>query len=367
LRRQLLAQEPGDEWTPARVVRHLGAVQAQDYYGSLWSVGQRSDPATTKSDVERAIADRLIVRTWPMRGTLHLLPAEDVRWMLALLAPSVIARAAKRHADLGLTDETFERAQVLFAEALFGGRRITRPEAMALLEEDGIDTTGQRGYHVLWTLAQRAVLCLGPMQGRQQTFVLLDEWVPRTRESERGSGRPFARLAANYLEGHGPATVADFAWWAGITKTEARGGIEEASDRVARVAVAGTDYWMPTNVAAGLASAEPAGTSGRPAPVVHLLPTYDEYMLGYTDRSAQLGEYAEVYRDSLGPNGIYSPSLMVDGRIAGTWRRALDGKRARITMRPFRPLRRAETRAVETAVARYGRFLGAEAAIEPQA
>jgi hypothetical protein len=149
---------------PEEVVRWLGAVQAQDYAQALWAVGLRMKSATM-ADVERAINDGKIVRTWPMRGTLHFVPPEDVRWRLELSASRILARDGRRLAQLGLDLEIIERCKELFYEALKGNRRLTRPEMMQVLEETGIGTQKQRGYHILWYLSQDALICPGPMQG----------------------------------------------------------------------------------------------------------------------------------------------------------------------------------------------------------
>ncbi|HVF66173.1 MAG TPA: crosslink repair DNA glycosylase YcaQ family protein, partial [Pyrinomonadaceae bacterium] len=110
---------------PSDVVRHLGAVQAQDYLASLWAVGLRTKGAT-EADVERALADRSVVRTWPMRGTLHFVPAADARWMLGLLTPRVVARSAARYRQLELDERTFARCGEVFVRALRGGKSLTR-------------------------------------------------------------------------------------------------------------------------------------------------------------------------------------------------------------------------------------------------
>ena len=135
--------------TPAEVVAWLGAVQAQDYLGALWAVGLRTRGATER-DVERALADRSIVRTWPMRGTLHFVPPEDVRWRLELSASRILARDGRRLEQLGLDLEIIDRCKELFHEALKGNRRLTRPEMMRVLEDAGIGTQNQRGYHIPW-------------------------------------------------------------------------------------------------------------------------------------------------------------------------------------------------------------------------
>ena len=183
-------EKPGD------VVKRLGAVQAQDYLGALWAIGLRMKAATEKT-IEQAICDRKIIRTWPMRGTLHFVAPEDVRWMLALLTPRIITNAARRHRQLELDAATFARSEILFTKALQGGRQLTRPEMMDVLEQDGISTAGQRGYHILWRAAQTGLICFGPRRGKQDTFLLLDDWLPDGKALSRD------KSLAEYLAGRG--------------------------------------------------------------------------------------------------------------------------------------------------------------------
>jgi len=355
LRRRLRGQLIGGagDADPSSVVRRLCAMQAQDYHGALWAVGLRSAPGTTAADVEAALSDGRIVRTWPMRGTLHLVAPEDVRWMLALLAPRVRAGWAGRHAQLGLTADDFERADPIVREALAGGAALTRAEVLAAFEAGGVSTEGQRGYHLLVGLAQTAAICLGPMRGRQQTFVLLDEWAPAPREQALERPEALARLASRYFAAHGPATAADFAWWAGITKADARVGIDGIAGGLACLVVDGATYWFAGEVADATVA----------APEVHLLPAFDEYLLGYTDRRMQLGEHHETYRGAVTANGMLSPTVLVDGRVVGTWRRTVKARTVDIAISPFRPLGAGEERAVMAAAERYGHFVGREAVL----
>src|SRR5918998_737778 len=147
---------------PEEVVRWLGAMQAQDYPQALWAIGLRLQSATV-ADVERAISDGKIVRTWPMRGTLHFVPPEDAKWMLKLSASRMLARDGRRLKQLGLDEEIMERCKELFYDALKGNKMLSRPEMMELLERAGISTEKQRGYHILWYVSQAGMICLGPM------------------------------------------------------------------------------------------------------------------------------------------------------------------------------------------------------------
>ncbi|MEW9701271.1 winged helix DNA-binding domain-containing protein [Paenibacillus sp. SI8] len=307
---------------PEQVVKQLGALQAQDYHQALWAVGLRVQSATL-ADIEQSIEDRKIMLTWPMRGTIHFVLPDDVRWMLKLSASRILARDNRRLEQLGLNQEIIERCKQLFYDALHGNKRISRPLLMQLLEEAGISTKNQRGYHLLWYLAQSGFICLGPREGKQQSFVLLDEWVPAAKEASIDEA--LAMLAERYFTSHGPATVHDFAWWAGITLSDARRGAGAAPRGLASEKVGGQEYWWSEQSQWGSADGGPAVT---------LLPGYDEYLLGYKDRSAVLrAEYASSIVP--GNNGVFMPTVVIDGQVAGLWKRTIKKKGMDIEIRLF--------------------------------
>jgi hypothetical protein len=342
LRAQGIAGTPAVE--PREVVARLGAVQAQDYLGSLWAVGLRMKGATERR-VEQALADRTLVRTWPLRGTLHLVAAEDVRWMLALVAPRVIASAAGRFRQLGLDEATFSRSRRVLLRALSGGRALARPEVVRVLEAARISTAGQRGIHILWRLAQEGLLCHGPRAGKQQTFVLLDEWVPATKAPDREEA--LAELARRYFTGHGPATLQDFSRWTGLAASDARAALALAAPRLAREELGGRVHW----------SADGERAPRRSPPPAVLLPPFDELVVGYGELGALLDGSR---RGAIHPtrNGMVSATLLVDGRIAGTWRRTLGRGGVTVELLPFAPLSARRRRALAAAARRYARFLG---------
>ncbi len=346
LRSQRIA---GDRCASAHeTVRWMGAMQAQAYDQAVWAIGLRTRGATL-ADVERAIAERRIVLTWPLRGTLHAIPAEDARWILGLSAERTLRAAAGRRAQLGLDNATIDRCATLVRDALSGGKRITRPDVMALLEEDGVSTAGQRGYHILWHLALSALICLGPLEGRQQTIVRLDEWVPSARDLPREEA--LAELARRYFLSHGPATLPDFARWAGLTTADARVGLDGAAPQLIAHTCGEHDFWM----GAETAQAAPPST-----PHTCLLPGFDEYVLGYKDRADVLApEHAQ--RIVPGNNGIFLPTVVVGGQVVGTWSLTRTKTGLRVTLRPFAPLA-VPPESLESAAYSYGTFLGVSVA-----
>jgi winged helix DNA-binding protein len=329
---------------PGDLVRWFGAVQAQDYLGSLWAVGQRLKGAT-EPDVEAAISARSIVRTWPMRGTLHFVPAEDARWMLRLLTPRMIARSASRYRELELDQAAFTRARRVLVRALEGGGRLARPDAYAALQRGGVSPEGQRGIHILGHLAQQQVLCFGPRQGRQPTFVLLDEWVPRAKDLLREEA--LATLAVRYFSSHGPATRQDFAWWTGLPVREAQAAIDAAGADVRQSERDGRAWWSGRRT--------PAAGKARGSVVV-LLPPWDEYVVAYKDRAEAMGH---LRGDEGGVGMAIGKSLVViDGRVRGSWGRELTATGVRLRFEFWTPLRAAEHAAALREAGRYARFLG---------
>jgi hypothetical protein len=339
---RLAAQRAGtpSRDTPADVVRRLGAVQAQDYRGGLWAVGLRATGAT-EAAVEQALAGKSIVRSWPMRGTLHFVAAEDLRWMLAHLAPRSIAGAAGRFRQLGLEAEQLRRSRRIIERALAGGTRMTRPELFALLERGGVSASGQRGIHILWMHAHEGVLCFGPPRGRQQTFVLLDEWLPASEPLTRPEA--LAEIALRYFTGHGPATVRDLAWWAGLTIADAAEGLSASSSRLARARFDGEDFWGP----------EAGFPPPAKPPVALLLPPFDEFLVAYRDRSAAF-DPAHTKRLA----SLLSPTIVVKGRVVGTWKKRASRGRLVIVPDFFSPPTEGRLRALRPALERYGAFVG---------
>lgn len=296
--------------TATDTVRWMTAIQAQDYRGALTSVGLRTANGSRRI-VEAALDAGEIVRSWPMRGTLHLVVAEDLLWMLQLTSARTIAGAAARRAQLQLDPSTLARAEELAVHALSGGRRLRRTDLLAVWEQGGVATEGQRGYHLLGHLAQTGTLCFGPVHDGQQVIILVHEWVTQPRRLEREEA--LGELAVRYFRSHGPATVKDFSRWTGLLAADVRTGLALARPTLASLDVGGIEHLMDPQTPELLDSWR-AGVSG-----VHLLPGFDEFMLGYGDRSAALhADFAE--RIVPGRNGVFRPTVISGGQVVGTWK-----------------------------------------------
>lgn len=330
--------------TAAEVVGWLGGMQGQDYAAVKWSIGLRL-PGATEEDVERAIQSRTILRTWPMRGTLHMVAAADVWWLLALTAPKNIAGMARRHRDLELDDALLGRCRDRLARMLEGGKQLGRDEIYALLERDGITTPGQRGYHMLWDAAQHGLICCAGQQGKTQTFASLDDWAPPSQAAKLSRDEGLAELARRYIRSRGPVTQADYLWWSGLSAAEARAGFEAVKPEFERVTLDGQDYWL---------SAEAASCRAKPS--AFALPGFDEYLLGYKDREMVLPpEHAD--KVCPGGNGVFAATMVLDGRVVGTWRRAIKRKSVDLSLAPFDPMTDADRSRFIAAAERYAAYM----------
>ena len=320
---------------PVAVVRSLLALQAQDYLGALWSLGLRT--GADEAAVEAAHTSGAIVRSWPMRGTLHLVAAEDLGWMLSLTGERMHRMAAARHREMHLTDDDFARADAICRDRLSGGGRAERAELLEAFRVGGVSTEGQRGVHLLGHLARGGLIVL---TGRNE-YALLAEHVREPRQLDPDAAAD--EFALRYFTGHGPATVRDLAWWTGLPLTVVRAATERVRDRLDELVVDGVVHYLRPGL-------EPAGG-------VHLLPGFDEYLLGYTDRSAALApEHSEAIVP--GGNGMFLPTIVSRGEVLGTWRRERGTKAVRLTLAPFEPLPATVERAAGVAARRYGKFLG---------
>jgi hypothetical protein len=282
-----------------------------------------------------------------MRGTVHFVPPRDVAWMLELMGGRVLAGAAKRRAYLGLSEEVADRAVEVLGAALAGGGRLTRAQCIAALADKGVEAAGPLGYHLLWYASQRGVLCIAPNIGNEQTFVLLDEWVPDPHRPDREEA--LATIALRYFRGHGPTTRQDFIGWTGLTAADARRGIAAAGDRLAAVRVEGTEMHLDPALLDTVPATPRTGD-------VMVLPGFDEYLLGYKDRSLMLDE---GHKQAIipGGNGVFQSTVVRDGRVVGTWKRTLGRTSVEIAVRPLVPLRRTDRARIERAFEGYARFV----------
>jgi hypothetical protein len=335
---------------PEDAVGWLGAVQAQDYGPAKWAVGARVRGGRDDS-VEEAFAAGRILRTHVLRPTWHFVLPADIRWLLTATAPRVQARCAYRYRQLDLDAATLRRGDAALAEALRGGATLTRAEASVALTAAGIAVDGQRLPYLLMHAELEAVICSGPRKGKQHTWALLEERAPGGRDLPLDEA--LGELARRYFTGHGPATAKDLATWASLTLVEVRAAVAAAGPALRREGRAGVAFWA----AAGEATRAPALRS----PVVRLVQGFDEYIMGYTETKSVIAPAGRPWSPADRP--LASLVILVDGRIAGHWRRTIKQNEVVIEARLYEPFDDAQMTALEAETARYGTFLGLPAKV----
>src|SRR5216684_6296515 len=334
---QRMFEKPGD------VVQWLGAVQAQDYAAAKWALGLRMQGASDES-IEQAFADGTILRTHVMRPTWHFVSPADIRWLLALTAPRVHAASAYYNRKLELDDAVFRCTNAVLANALQGGKQLTRDELASALQRAGIATEGeQRVTHIMMRAELDGIICSGARRGKQFTYALLAERAPHARMLARDEA--LAELTMRYFMSHGPATIQDFVWWSGLTVADAKAGLAMVTSLLQQETINGQAYWFSP-------SSPPVQDLSHTA---YLLPNFDEYTVGYTDRSAI---FDVLHTNKLDPRGgLLTNTMVLDGQVVGTWKRAFKKNAVVIEANPFTPLSNTETRAFAASANRFGAFL----------
>jgi hypothetical protein len=330
--------------TAAEVVGWFGAVQSQDYAGARWGLGQRMKRASDAA-IERAFDEGLILRTHVLRPTWHFILPQDIRWLVTLTAPRVRAALGYYDRQLSLDAAVLERSRAAIGGALRGGHHLTRSELARVLTEAGIEAVGQRLGHLMLHAELDLVVCSGPRRGKQFTYAAVDERVPPAKPLLREQA--LAELTRRYFTSHGPALAQDFAWWSGLTLADAKAGLELVGDSLRELVVDGGSYWH-------------AGSSRAPklsAPVVHLLPNYDEHLIAYKERSAA---YDPERVASLGHrhNLLSNHMITLNGQVIGGWRRRAGRPSAAIEKTLIARLSPAEKKALKAAEERLAKFLG---------
>ena len=334
---------------PASVVACLGAMQAQDFSGAKWGVGLRA-PACHEANIEDAFNHGHILRTHVLRPTWHFVAAEDIKWMLALSGPRVHAANQYYYKQSGLDAKVFARSCAMMSRVLEGGDFKTRAELAVALKKAKVPADGLKLAYIMMHAELEGVITSGPRRGKQFTYALLDERAPTAKTLDRDAA--LAELVKRYFTSHGPATVRDFVWWSGLTGADAEAGIEAVTPKLQQETIDGRIYWSAPSRAA-------RATKGSRA---FLLPNFDEYLIAYKDRSAVMDATlgANIVARS---NGAFPHHLVIDGTLAGSWRREVKGNTVSVEVAPYRKLTPVQTRAVMSAVDCYGEFVGLPAAL----
>lgn len=326
-------------------VAWLGAVQAQDYEGAKWALGQRTRDATS-ADLDRLFDAGAILRTHVLRPTWHFVLPADLRWLLELTAPRVKGTLASYDRRLEIDPPLLRRSYAVFEAALRDGAHQTRQELAAALARAGIPAEGQRLGHLVMHAELDALIASGPRHGKQFTYALLDERAPAARHLDRDEA--LAELTRRYFTGHGPARVPDFAWWSGLSVAEVKRGLALAGPAVAHEVIGGKSYWSSPEVPAAQESAA----------TLHLLPNYDEFLVAYRDRSASLDPTRGFDLAPFPYGSILAHVVVLNGQVWGGWKRRPRGRGVVVELGPLDVLDATAAAALQPAAGRLARFLG---------
>jgi len=325
------------------VVRHLGAVQAQEYPGAKWALAKRLGQ-TTNQQLDELFNAGNILRTHVMRPTWHFVTPEDIGWMLTLTAPRINQIMSYYNRKLELDRPMFDRCNNIIGEALAGGNFLTRQEIAGILNAHNIAVPTQRLGHIMMQAEIDGVVCSGPLKGRQFTYALLAERAPHAKKLTRDES--LALLAQRYFTSHGPATIKDFAWWSGLTVADAKRGLALNPDLLSYKTEA-AEYWF------GAHTKEAAHI-----PHIMLLSVYDEYIIAYQDYSPIFPPHAEKLLTSLG-NAWLNYVAVKDGRVIGSFRRQAKPKEMHLEFRLLTPITQADKMQIQEAAEQYAAFFGA--------
>lgn len=327
--------------SPEEVVAWMGAVQAQDYAMAKWAIALRLKKATDQS-IDRVVDEGRIVRIHLLRPTWHFVAVEDVRWMMQLAAPHMIRLAGSMNRQLKLDENVFRKTNDIIGKLLSDGSHLTREEIIAEVNLAGIETDNLRATHIMFQAELDMVVCNGARRGKKFTYALFDHRVPPSPAVPREEA--LARLAERYFQSRGPATLQDFVWWSGLSVTDSKAGLEAVRAKFNSIFIENKEYIFP----------EPARNVRVPKAL--LLPCYDEYTVGYADRSAVMNE--ELGKNPNSGNGIFKPIMVTKGKMTGVWRRTEKKDRIEIEMLPLTNHSEPLSEIFRTAAGDYAQFLG---------
>lgn len=352
VRTRLVNQQiAGSKFTEVKdLVGWMGAMQAQDYAMSKWALGVRL-PNTIIQQVDAAIDAGDVLRTHVLRPTWHLVSASDIYWMLALTAPQIKASLRSRHQQLELSETVLEQSSVLIEQALSGGNHLTREELLAEFKKANIAIDDNRASHLLLMAELDGLICSGAAKVGKSTYALLAERVPQSAPLSKDEA--LATLAKKYFSSRGPATIQDFVWWSGLSVGNAKKALEMVTSDFISQTIDSQTYWYTNSYS--------ISTSKTGKELISLLPAYDEFIISYRDRQAALP--FENFNRVVSTNGIFRPTLVVDGQVMGIWKRTTIKDKVRVEIEFFTPPGQEIQDRLGEEMTRYGDFLEKKAEI----
>jgi hypothetical protein len=329
--------------TPNEIVSWMGAVQAQDFPMAKWAVGVRL-PGSTDQVLEAAIAAGEIIRTHLLRPTWHFAAAEDIYWLLDLSAAQIKAAQSSRDRNLELTETVYTKSNNIIEKALRPGRHLIREELIAELNNSGIATDQNRAAHLFARAELEKIICSGATRHGKTTYALLSDRVRKNKQFSRDEA--LAELARRYFTSRCPASLQDFTWWSGLPARDANHGLELVKSEFTPETIDGRIHWLSPDIT----------ISRQNIPSAYLLPTYDEFILSYADRSASISAELEQHMKKISDRGVFRPIIVVNGQVVGIWKRTVQKGILLVEIQPFTTTDQATMDLIAQAVSQYGHF-----------
>ncbi|MEO8413932.1 MAG: winged helix DNA-binding domain-containing protein [Ginsengibacter sp.] len=341
---RLMSQQiEGTKFKAAKdLVSWMGAMQAQDYSMAKWGIGMRLLTAT-ENNIDEAIDSGEIIRTHVLRPTWHFVSAGDIYWMLELTGPAIKALAKSREKQLDLTEKIFSKSNAVIEKALRNGKHLTRDELKTVLRKNKIAVDNSRASHLFLRAELEGIICSGIHKEKKFTHALLGDRVLKTKKIHKEEA--LAMLAQRYFTSHAPATLQDFTWWSGLSAKNARHAFEIIKNNFISETINAQTFWFPGTLAALKAHMKS----------VYLLPAFDEFLVSYKDRSAAI--VFEHQEKAFSNNGIFWPTILINGRVSGIWKRTIKKNTITIETDFFQPANKTTKALVEKAGRGLSHFL----------
>jgi hypothetical protein len=333
---------------PIEIVNWFGAMQSQEYAMAKWAIGLRLN-GLTDPDIEKEFNSGNILRTHVLRPTWHFVLPADIGWMVQLTAPRINAASASMFRMMGLDNKILKRSNDVLIKALEGGKHLDRNVLREALQKKKIATDEFRLGYLLMRAELDRLICSGPRKGKQFTYALLGERVdPKIVRNFTGD-EALLELTSRYFTSRGPATVRDYTWWSGLTVKDAKKGVDLLPNTFVRKSIKGEQYIYAGDI--------PDDASISKSRSSFLMPDYDEYGIAYKDRSAIFSK-EKMNLPQRGGNPVFNRMIIIEGRIAGSWRRTINNSSMKIETVPFQPLTGPKKKLLHAAVKRFSAFVG---------
>lgn len=294
--------------TVNEIVNWMGAMQAQDFNMVKWAIGLRLKDVTEQK-IDAAIDSGEIFRIHVLRPTWHIVSANDIYWMMELTAPRILSSMKGRNKQLELSTALLKKTNKLIEKALIGNKSLTRKELIHELNKAKIKTDNNRASHILFNAELEKIICSGKMNHKQTTYALLNERIEKPKPIKKDEA--LYKLASKYFQSHFPATLPDFCWWSGLSLTDAKQALASIKNNLISEKINGLDYWFPHSFSEAKIVKES----------VFLLPAFDEFLISYKNRSAAI--IREDESKAFSNNGIFWPTIVINGKVTGLWKREI--------------------------------------------